>query len=148
MLNLFRKVSLLGLLATFLLAPVSFAETSSPVLDRVIDFKVLKVGVSGNQPPLNTNSRSGKLIGYEVDLARALAGAMGARLEIITMPWMRYRNGRPIEALRPWSSTCARASEMSYACPLRETPGGTAQTLNGANVSPNKLIIWRRFINT
>jgi polar amino acid transport system substrate-binding protein len=87
MFKLFKKVSLLGLLAFAMLAPGSFAASDSPVLDRVIDFKVLKVGMSGNQPPMNTNSRSGQLIGYDVDLARALAGAMGARLEIVTMPF-------------------------------------------------------------
>jgi ABC-type amino acid transport substrate-binding protein len=85
MFKLFKKISLLGLIAATLVAPTALAQ--SPVLDRVVDFKVLKVGMSGNQPPMNTNSRSGELIGYEVDLARALASAMGARLEIVTMPF-------------------------------------------------------------
>ncbi len=87
MFKLFKKASLLGALALSLIAGVATADTHSPVLDRVVDFKVLKVGMSGNQPPMNTNSRSGQLIGYEVDLARAIAGAMGARLEIVTMPF-------------------------------------------------------------
>jgi polar amino acid transport system substrate-binding protein len=87
MLKLFKKASLLGVLALSLIANLVMADVSSPVLDRVVDFKVLKVGMSGNQPPMNTNSRSGQLIGYDVDLARALAGAMGARLEIVTMPF-------------------------------------------------------------
>jgi polar amino acid transport system substrate-binding protein len=87
MLNIFKKISLLAVLATALVVPGALAASESPVLDRVIDFKVLKVGMSGNQPPMNTNSRSGQIIGYEVDLARALAGAMGARLEIVTMPF-------------------------------------------------------------
>jgi len=94
MLNLFRKVSLLGLLALAIIAPAGFADSSSPVLDRVVDFKVLKVGMSGNQPPMNVSSRSGQLIGYDVDLARALANAMGARLEIVTMPF-----GKLLQAL-------------------------------------------------
>ena len=85
MFKLFKKAALLAVLAVF--TNFAMAEVSSPVLDRVVDFKVLKVGMSGNQPPMNTNSRSGQLIGYEVDLARALAGAMGARLEIVTMPF-------------------------------------------------------------
>ena len=87
MLNLFKKISLLGLLIAALVAPAAMAASDSPVLDRVLDFKVLKVGMSGNQAPMNTNSRSGQIIGYDVDLARALAGAMGARLEIVTMPF-------------------------------------------------------------
>jgi len=87
MLNLLKKISLLGFLAATLVAPGALAASDSPVLDRVVDFKVLKVGMSGNQPPMNSNSRSGQLIGYEVDLARALASSMGARLEIVTMPF-------------------------------------------------------------
>jgi polar amino acid transport system substrate-binding protein len=87
MFKLFKKISLLAVVAATMVATAALADTSSPVLDRVVDFKVLKVGMSGNQPPMNTASRSGELIGYEVDLARALAGAMGARLEIVTMPF-------------------------------------------------------------
>jgi polar amino acid transport system substrate-binding protein len=87
MFKLFKKASLLGLLVLSMVAPAAFAASDTPVLDRVIDFKVLKVGMSGNQPPMNTNSRSGQPIGYDVDLARALASAMGARLEIVTMPF-------------------------------------------------------------
>ena len=68
MLKLFRKLSVVAALAVAMVAPAAFAD-KPPVLDRVIDFKVLKVGMSGNQPPMNTNSRSGQLIGYEVDLA-------------------------------------------------------------------------------
>ena len=86
MFKLFRKVAVMATLALAMITPPALAD-GSPVLDRVIDFKVLKVGMSGNQPPLNTNSRSGQLIGFEVDLARALANAMGVRLEIVTMPF-------------------------------------------------------------
>ena len=89
MLHMFKKFTLLSVLAAGLLAQTALADSSTPVLDRVVDFKVLKVGMSGNQPPMNSNSRSGQLIGYEVDLARALSRSMGARLEIVTMPLWR-----------------------------------------------------------
>ncbi|MEM9253995.1 MAG: transporter substrate-binding domain-containing protein [Pseudomonadota bacterium] len=56
-------------------------------LQRVIDFKVLKVGMSGNQPPMTMTNREGGLMGFDVDLAKALAGAMGVKLEITTMPF-------------------------------------------------------------
>ena len=87
MLKLLKHISLTALLAASMVAPGALAASDSPVLDRVVDFKVLKVGMSGNQPPMNSNSRSGQLIGFEVDLARALAQSMGARLEIVTMPF-------------------------------------------------------------
>lgn len=87
MLKLLKQLVLPVLAAASLVAPGALAASDSPVLDRVVDFKVLKVGMSGNQPPMNSNSRSGQLIGFEVDLARALAQSMGARLEIVTMPF-------------------------------------------------------------
>ena len=39
MLKLFKKISLLGLLAAALVVPGALAASSSPVLDRVVDFK-------------------------------------------------------------------------------------------------------------
>ena len=72
MLNLFRKISLLGLLAATLVAPGAFAASDSPVLDRVLDFKVLKVGMSGNQAPMNTTEMMvgiSRLLGAKANLA-------------------------------------------------------------------------------
>ncbi len=113
MLKLFKKASLLGVLALSLVANIALADASSPVLDRVVDFKVLKVGMSGNQPPMNTNSRSGQIIGYEVDLARALAGAMGARLEIVTMPFGDLLNAMDEEKIDMVMSGMAITAERS-----------------------------------
>ena len=85
MLRLFRNLLPLLLAVTF--AASGALASDSPVLDRVIESKTLRVGMSGNQPPMNTMSRSGQLIGYDVDLARSLALAMGAELDIVTMPF-------------------------------------------------------------
>jgi ABC-type amino acid transport substrate-binding protein len=63
-------------------------------LQRIIDFKVLKVGMSGNQPPMTMTDRNGALMGFDVDLAKALADAMKVQLEIIPMPF-----GELMEAL-------------------------------------------------
>ncbi len=85
-------------LATTVIALFVFAVTlpvqAGDTLDRVVDFKVLKVGMSADQPPLNTYNREGQLMGYDVDLARALATAMRARLEIKVLPF-----GELLEAL-------------------------------------------------
>ena len=56
-------------------------------LQRVIDFKVLKVGMSGNQPPMTMTNREGGLMGFDVDLAKAMADAMKVKLEIVAMPF-------------------------------------------------------------
>jgi ABC-type amino acid transport substrate-binding protein len=47
----------------------------------------LRVGMSGNQPPLNFKSRDGEMMGLEVDLANVMAGLMGVKLEIVQKPF-------------------------------------------------------------
>jgi ABC-type amino acid transport substrate-binding protein len=63
------------------------AENGSPVLGRIVNGGTLRVGMSGNQPPLNFRNKSGEMRGLEVDLARALAAAMGVELQIVTKPF-------------------------------------------------------------
>jgi polar amino acid transport system substrate-binding protein len=67
-------------------APAPAAD-SSPVLSRIVDKGELRVGMSGAQPPFSVKSKNGELIGYEVDLANALAGAMGVELKIVQKPF-------------------------------------------------------------
>ena len=59
----------------------------APVLDRVAKAGELRVGTSGNMPPLNVMTKGGQIIGLEADLARIIAGAMGVNLELVPMPF-------------------------------------------------------------
>ena len=43
--------------------------------------------MSADQPPLNVKSKSGQMIGLEVDLANGLAYALGLELEIVQKPF-------------------------------------------------------------
>ena len=61
--------------------------SASPVIDRILQRGELAVGMTGNMPPLNMTSKEGELIGYEVDLARAMAKAMGVRAKPVVMPF-------------------------------------------------------------
>ena len=83
--NFIQRLMLGGLLA--LAATLSVNATAGDTLQRVIDFKVLKVGMSGNQPPMSMTNREGGLMGFDVDLAKALADAMKVKLEIVPMPF-------------------------------------------------------------
>ncbi|MEH6608143.1 MAG: transporter substrate-binding domain-containing protein [Halioglobus sp.] len=66
---------------------LSSAAMAGDTLQRVIDFKTLKVGMSAGQPPFTMADREGKLMGFDVDLARALASAMRVKLEIKVLPF-------------------------------------------------------------
>ena len=63
------------------------SASASPVIDRILQRGELVVGMAGNMPPLNMTTKEGELIGYEVDLARAMAGAMGVRAKLKVMPF-------------------------------------------------------------
>ena len=56
-------------------------------LDRIISSGELRVGMSGNQPPYSMESLAGQLIGYEVDLATALAEGMNVELKLVQKPF-------------------------------------------------------------
>jgi polar amino acid transport system substrate-binding protein len=57
------------------------------VLKRIVSRGALRIGMSGYQPPFNLTSVSGEYFGMEVDLARALSGALGVKMEIVIKPF-------------------------------------------------------------
>ena len=61
--------------------------SASPVIDRIVQRGELVVGMAGNMPPLNMTTKEGELIGYEVDLAGAMAMAMGVRVKLEVIPF-------------------------------------------------------------
>jgi polar amino acid transport system substrate-binding protein len=60
---------------------------SNPALNRILERGELTVGTTGKQPPLNGTDKQGKVIGLEADLARLMAGALGVRVNFLTMPF-------------------------------------------------------------
>ena len=60
---------------------------ASPVIDRILQRGELVVGMAGSMPPLNMTTKEGEVIGYEVDLARAMATAMGVRAKLEVIPF-------------------------------------------------------------
>jgi polar amino acid transport system substrate-binding protein len=89
------NVKKLMIAVSLLLFLIGCAQTNSntaiasatPVIDRIQKSGTLRVGMTGNMPPLNMTSKEGELMGYEVDLARAMAKAMGVKAELKTMPF-------------------------------------------------------------
>ena len=59
----------------------------SPVIDRILQRGELVVGMAGNMPPLNMTTKEGELIGYEVDLAKGMAQAMGVKAKLQVIPF-------------------------------------------------------------
>ncbi len=71
----------ISILLLFLSLPV----VSQQVLSAIIKKGEIRVGMTGNQPPFCMKSKSGELIGYEVDLAKGLAKNMGVKLKLVEL---------------------------------------------------------------
>jgi polar amino acid transport system substrate-binding protein len=54
--------------------------------DRIKNSGQLRVGMSGDYPPLNAKTSDGYLIGFEADLAAALAAILRVELVLVEMP--------------------------------------------------------------
>ncbi len=60
---------------------------SSTRLQGILDRGELRIGLSGNQPPLNMKDKSGQIIGLEVDLITTLAQSMGLTPRFVVKPF-------------------------------------------------------------
>jgi len=100
---------------------LSGISQAGETLQRVVDFKMLKVGMSADMPPMTTLNRDGGVMGYDVDLARALASAMRVQLDIKVMPFGKL--GKALEneeidmIISNMSITPERTEKMSFVGP-------------------------------
>jgi ABC-type amino acid transport substrate-binding protein len=85
---------LLGLLVLGLGACQSWPATGGGArsgaperLQRIIDAGELRVGLTGDQPPLNMRNERGETVGFEVDIVKALASSMGLQLQLVEKPF-------------------------------------------------------------
>lgn len=87
------------LLAATTLSCQSTSLSSSPPsttvdgVHRIVASGELRVGMSGVQPPLTMKSKSGDLVGLDVELAQALADAMELELVLIEKPFSELLTG-------------------------------------------------------
>ncbi len=63
------------------------ASRESGRLPEILERGALRVGISGDLPPLNMKNRAGEIIGLEVDLVSALAHAMGLEVQLVETPF-------------------------------------------------------------
>ncbi|MEM8660779.1 MAG: transporter substrate-binding domain-containing protein [Pseudomonadota bacterium] len=107
-----------GLLA---LCCSSISLGASPVLDRVVESGVLRVAMSADQPPFSLRNREQKLIGYDVDLATALAEVMKVELEIVETPFANLLdtllNNRADMVISGMTITPERTQSVSFIGP-------------------------------
>ena len=88
-----KKIKLLSLtliLAIFLGACVNTESTTSEVsnkLEQIKEAGVIKVGLEGTFPPFSLHDESGKLVGFEVEIAEVIAKDLGVEVDFIETKW-------------------------------------------------------------
>ena len=90
-------------------------------LPHILESGVLRVAVSADRPPLNLKSKSGEIVGFEVDLVRALATSMGLELELVVVPFAELlpslTNGQADLAISGLTMTPERNARVAFAGP-------------------------------
>lgn len=68
-----------------------FASTNDlwkqSTLNQIIENKVLRVGLDAGYMPFEMTNKQGKIVGFDVDIAKQMAKAMGVELEIVNTAW-------------------------------------------------------------
>jgi polar amino acid transport system substrate-binding protein len=65
----------------------SESASSRGHLPEILARGELRVGISGDLPPLNMKNKAGEIIGLEVDLVTALANSMGLDVRLVETPF-------------------------------------------------------------
>ncbi|POS08183.1 cystine ABC transporter substrate-binding protein [Burkholderia gladioli] len=84
-----KIVSLKKLLTAALIGASFVAATShaADLLDVAKQRGTLRIGLEGTFPPFNSKAPSGELVGYDVDIAKAVAAKLGLKPEFVTTEW-------------------------------------------------------------
>lgn len=81
-----KRLLRISLSLTFVFVFV-FAASAQKTIDKITKNKIIRIGMTGNQPPYCMEDKEGNLIGFEVDIANLLAESMGIELDIVQMPF-------------------------------------------------------------
>ena len=65
----------------------SAQASAGPTLGRILERGTLVVGTAASMPPLNMTAKDGEIFGFEPELAKRMASAMGVELQLEKIPF-------------------------------------------------------------
>ena len=70
-------------------------ETASegPVMKRINDSGVFRVGFEGTYPPFNYQNEAGEFTGFDVDISKEIAKRLEVDVEFVTSKWAGLKGG-------------------------------------------------------
>lgn len=81
-----KKIVVLTLLLSAAMLFTTTAMAGS-ALDKILGKGELRIGTSGQQPPMTATTKKGEIIGLDADIAKAMAAAMAVKLKFVVMPF-------------------------------------------------------------
>ncbi|MCA9728901.1 MAG: basic amino acid ABC transporter substrate-binding protein [Candidatus Eisenbacteria bacterium] len=98
------------------------AGDGGTTLQRIEKTKVLKVGTDASYPPFESvDPTSGKIVGFDVDLVRALAERLGAEVEFTVVPFdgiiAGLRSSKYDAVISAMTITPDRAKQVAFSTP-------------------------------
>jgi cystine transport system permease protein len=82
-----RRALLAVILLAAVLAAAACGSPDSNKSDRIQSAGVLRVGTEGVYAPFSYHDESGQLVGYDVDIAKAVGDKLGVKVEFVETPW-------------------------------------------------------------
>ena len=79
---MFKKIALLLALA---MATVTVAQAGT--IEEILDRGTLRVGMEPGYMPFEMTNQKGEIIGFDVDVVKRMAKAMGVKLELVSTAW-------------------------------------------------------------
>ena len=83
----FSKILLAGVLSMSAMGLTATAAHAEDLLDSVKQAGVLKIGLEGTYPPFDSKDSKGELVGFDVDVAKALCAKLGVKPQFIPTEW-------------------------------------------------------------
>lgn len=83
----FSKALLAGMLSICAMSLTATAARAQDLLDSVKQAGVLKIGLEGTYPPFDSRNSKGELVGFDVDVAKALCARLGVKPQFIPTEW-------------------------------------------------------------
>lgn len=112
-----NRLLFLFALAIFMVATTNAQKT----INSIIKNSEFRVGLTGDQPPYNMKNRNGELMGYEVDIAKAIANGMGVQLKMEVMPFSQLlpalKAGKIDAIMSGMAVTALRSADVLFAGP-------------------------------
>lgn len=118
--RLLRTASLSLLAATSLIMS-SPATAADSTLDKIQQRGALRIGIEGTYPPFNFQDKNGQLVGFEIDLGKAIAADMGLKADFQPTKWdgllAALESGRIDVIINQVTITEARQAKYNFSQP-------------------------------